>query len=368
MSNSLTDKPGDDVVEVSIFGPGKGECVLVHFGSNEWLIVDSCVDQVTDTQPALDYLSNIGVDYSSVKYVIASHAHDDHVAGISSVYESCERAKFVCSAAATSKEMLSLIEADRKSPPDNRVRREYDRVFDIARDRGVVTGAIQLVHGLEGRVILERFAGSGQTEVLIRSLSPSDLSVMRSREALGSIVPTVGKARRSNEIDENEFSVVLWIEALGKQMLLGADMTKEPAGTGWHAILATFAPAAKADVFKVPHHGSPNAHHPDVWDRLLVDDPIALLAPYRAGNPKRPSSDDIARICALSSRAFVTANPAMPTPSNKVKREMMALGPLARNAREPWGISGQVRARSRVGEANWSIDLLPPARRLEDCT
>jgi len=58
----LTDAPGPDVIEVSIFGPGKGESVLVHLGQGEWIVVDSCVNQRTREVPALTYLDRIGVD------------------------------------------------------------------------------------------------------------------------------------------------------------------------------------------------------------------------------------------------------------------------------------------------------------------
>lgn len=36
--------PGAGTLEVTLLGPGYGETVLVHFGSNRWLIVDSCLD------------------------------------------------------------------------------------------------------------------------------------------------------------------------------------------------------------------------------------------------------------------------------------------------------------------------------------
>ena len=37
---------------------------------------------------------------------------------------------------------------------------------------------------------------------------------------------------------------------------------------------------------------------------------------------------------------------------------------LARDAREPWGEPGQIRARSGRGQIDWNIDLIPPTRLL----
>ena len=41
------DPPASDVFEVSIFGPGKGESIVVHIGNGRWIVVDSCRDQIT---------------------------------------------------------------------------------------------------------------------------------------------------------------------------------------------------------------------------------------------------------------------------------------------------------------------------------
>lgn len=77
----MTDSPGRDLIEVSIFGPGKGESVLVHLGQNQWIIVDSCIAPRTREIPALEYLDQIGVDASTqVRLIVATHAHDDHFA------------------------------------------------------------------------------------------------------------------------------------------------------------------------------------------------------------------------------------------------------------------------------------------------
>ena len=44
---SLAAPPRTDELEVSLFGPGVGECVIVHLGAGEWMVVDSCLDPAT---------------------------------------------------------------------------------------------------------------------------------------------------------------------------------------------------------------------------------------------------------------------------------------------------------------------------------
>jgi hypothetical protein len=174
-----------------------------------------------------------------------------------------------------------------------------------------------------------------------------------------------GEPRRPFRGDPNEFSVALWIECFDKVLLLGADLVTGPTGCGWTGILSEFTPAKSASMFKIPHHGSPKADHPDVWDKLLEDNPVVLLAPFSGGRRPRPSAADADRICKRSSDAYITASP-VPTPSRSRARNIKAdLGNLAINPSGEDGRMGQVRARSKAGQQGWEIKLFGEARRLE---
>ena len=106
----LATPPHADEVEVSLFGPGFGECILVHLGSGNWLLVDSCFDQRRRVQPALAYLRRIGHDpASTVRLVVATHWHDDHIRGLTEVVRTCEAADFYCSSALRPTEVLTVI-------------------------------------------------------------------------------------------------------------------------------------------------------------------------------------------------------------------------------------------------------------------
>jgi metal-dependent hydrolase (beta-lactamase superfamily II) len=112
-TKSLNDPPSSETIEVSLFGPGYGESCLIHIGWNDWLVIDSCKDQRSGVNPVLDYLGRIGANPADcVKLIVASHAHDDHIAGLSQIVEQCESAAFVCSAALTKKQFFALLEFD----------------------------------------------------------------------------------------------------------------------------------------------------------------------------------------------------------------------------------------------------------------
>ena len=109
MSSYSAEPPAPNVVEVSLFGPGKGESVVVHLGAHRWIVVDSCRDQRSGEVPALEYLRGIGVDLATeVLAVVATHAHDDHFAGISDIVEACEKAIIVTSQAVVNREFIAV--------------------------------------------------------------------------------------------------------------------------------------------------------------------------------------------------------------------------------------------------------------------
>lgn len=78
--------PRPDQVEVTLLGPGFGESILVHIGDNHWIIIDSCIDSDTGSPAAITYLEGLGVDPGeAVKVIVATHWHDDHIGGISTL-------------------------------------------------------------------------------------------------------------------------------------------------------------------------------------------------------------------------------------------------------------------------------------------
>lgn len=102
--------PNGDELEVSLFGPGVGECVVVHLGDGAWMIIDSCLDE--SGQPvALSYLVAIGVDPTqAVKLIVVSHWHDDHIRGLAEIVHRCHNAKIVYSSALLKKEFLTFVD------------------------------------------------------------------------------------------------------------------------------------------------------------------------------------------------------------------------------------------------------------------
>ncbi len=76
LDGSVKTPPAKDEIEISIFGPGIGECILLHLGDNEWIVVDSCIDRITHGPIGIKYLKDLNVNLAtSVKLFIITHWH-----------------------------------------------------------------------------------------------------------------------------------------------------------------------------------------------------------------------------------------------------------------------------------------------------
>ncbi|RST19353.1 hypothetical protein E2C00_08540 [Streptomyces sp. WAC05374] len=367
LKTSLAEPPKSDEIEVSIFGPGKGESIVVHFGAGKWMVVDSCVDQQNKSVTPLEYLRHVGVNVAEdVVMIVGTHAHDDHFAGIATIFEACERAVFVVSSALTSQEFMAHLLADAEIPKPARyvAYSEYRRIFEIAKSRKNEDGIKPLRRGSESLRLLRLPPTADTPTATVTALSPSEEATTRAFRALAAHMPQVN-ARRGKvpPLDPNEASIALWVEVGSVRMLLGADLLVGPEGCGWRTVVSTHSPDSPASLYKVAHHGGASSHYQPVWDTLLTSNPVALVAPYRRGNMDQPQSTDIARILSLTNRAYITAA-GSPTPSRAVKREASKLGSLATNVRDPWGRVGQVRARCNVNDGNWAVQTFPPAAML----
>src|SRR6266496_6305280 len=105
------DLPEDSIAEVTLIGTGGGygESIVVHIGHNNWIVVDSCIDPVTKDSLPLKYLESIGVNPEiSVKMIVCTHWHDDHILGISQLLKSSKNAMFCMARPNDLKKFLNL--------------------------------------------------------------------------------------------------------------------------------------------------------------------------------------------------------------------------------------------------------------------
>jgi hypothetical protein len=356
-----------DQVEISLFGPGYGECCLIHVGSGKWIVIDSCVDPSTRVPIALQYLRQLGFDpHLAVVLVIATHWHDDHVRGISKLLEECPNAKFVLSMAMASKEFIAMAKS-RKKIRFTRVSSgvdEIDKVFADLRTSGrtaIRASADRPIHNVQGSELAHGY------QSVTTALSPSDKQIEVFFSDLAELMPDVTESEsRCMARSPNHLAVAIWMKIGPVDLLFGADLeeTTDPE-TGWSVVVnSSQRPPGRASIFKIPHHGSKNGHRDDVWEKLLTPSPIAILTPYNKGNLSLPRAEDVERIVTFAGQAFSTSH--LKKQKSSTKREAMVdrtlkEGGLTITAAEP--PLGQIRLRNGGSSdfSNWTTELNGPA-------
>jgi beta-lactamase superfamily II metal-dependent hydrolase len=354
-------RPALDEIEVTVIGPSYGESVLVHLGDGQWIVIDSVVRQGQTRPAAIEYLDSIGVDpQHAVKLVVVTHWHDDHIRGIAKTVQICGAATVCVPTTFTGPEFLSFLaaHADPLASSFGTGVDELTQVFEMMRTRA------ENRMGLADTRLLQipKDAASHKCHTEIWSLSPSAFQVTESLGKMAKLIPGFGKTkRRAVSTSENDHSVALWISIGDECILLGGDLEETPdARAGWSAIVAsTSRPQEKASLFKVPHHGSATGHNEKVWTDMLHAEPHAILTPWNRAR-KLPSPADLDRLEARTKNVHLTAPPAELSRvkhNHEVEKLLRDFG--IRTFREPREV-GIVRARKKLGAADWVIDRMAP--------
>lgn len=363
--------PAADQIEVSLFGPGFGESILVHVGNGQWVLVDSCIDNTSSSQEpvALRYLEALGVNpRDSVNLIVATHWHDDHIRGIARLLEVCTNARFCTSSALGRKEFIAMVKAyDQQllSKCTSGIR-EINKVHEILLERSASRQA-----AADRRVLALAPQDSGHGYgCTVTTLSPSDRQIERFHYEIAALMPQVGRTKkRCTPQGPNRLAVVTWIELGPMALLLGSDLEETgEAETGWSAIVtSTTRPAGRATVYKVAHHGASSAHHGDIWNHMLIETPFAILTPFNRGL-KLPARQDVARICGLTPEAYVTASLARRRARKRnqaVERTLREANIVITRAEPPTGLL-RLRNNGKAAFDVWNLEMINGACPLAD--
>ena len=247
--------PNPDELEVSVFGPGFGESVVVHVGNGEWIIVDSCVDTLDGDPKSIEYLRLLGLDPAQcVKVVVATHWHDDHVAGLSKTLNDCASALFCCPVALSQRDFLRLAELYCETSGDfPQGPEEIRKSIEIAGLRSKKLRKQMLCFAKSDSLVWE----SQSSQVKLIALSPSDEMIRRFIE---SVAQQYAIASSGMDIDDqltantpNDTATALRLDVAGRSVLLGSDLEKGSSLVGWSAVLTSNMGKEKNHLFSRWH-------------------------------------------------------------------------------------------------------------------
>ncbi len=315
-SSDFANPPGIDEFEVSIFGPGIGECILMHLGNGEWFVIDSCRMPGSKSPAALEYLAELGIDATSaIKRILATHWHDDHVKGMSEIVRSCPNALFAMSAALESDQFNQLvfeIEERNKLVVATSTASEFAEILEeVARRGNQPPTAVS-----DGFLLFE---GGFKDLVKVRVLSPSPATVRDSQKNIIDRLQTRFAVRKFKRFDPNDLSVAVQVSIGARDLLLKADLenTAEPE-FGWKAVLTSpLRPKRLSSIVKIGHHGSDNADNSNIWQEMVLASPKGVVTPYTRLKEPLPRDADINRIKSRTDQLFCTTWPPSTRPPRR---------------------------------------------------
>lgn len=353
-------QPQANEIEVVLFGPGYGECIVLHV-EGDWIVIDSCREPVSGQPAALQYLSAIGVPFSQVRLVVCTHWHDDHTKGFGALYEACANAELVISSALRQSEFQTLIEAYRAWPkepvPVSSGVDEIREALDSAQKRGKPP---------KFAAPDQRIWSSSSRNSELFSLSPSNKMVLLALSEIASSLPASGKPKKRVSVkNPNHVSVALHLKSGEHSVLLGSDLEEhsDPQG-GWSAIVAsTTRPTSAASLYKVAHHGSATGEHSGIWSNLLTKKPTSILTPFSRLRKPLPTKADRHRLRTMSSQAILTADAELKRHARKGPVARMLRGHSLRLIHSGFG-AVRCRIDIRVSTARWGIEYQGDAFKL----
>jgi len=302
----ITDKPKTSDVEVTLIGTGGGygESIVIKIGVDKWIIVDSCIDPNTRAPLALEYLNQIGADLTKVILILCTHWHNDHINGLAEILSNCPNAEFCFSAVNDLKKFLLLCQLDHTKASKGSISStaEFGKCMETINKRGS-----QFVKA-QSNLILQNIKENGSNFELF-SLSPSPKSVNDFNGEISQLITEFGL--RSTAIvnnSPNDKSVALLLKFGENRVLLGADLEIGKSNDeGWRHIVkhSKVIDKNKADLYKIPHHGSENGYLSEIFDVLVNDGSILKLTPYRSN--KIPTPEMLKLYSNHSSEIFLTS-------------------------------------------------------------
>ena len=354
MAHSITVAPAappqDEEIELSIFGPGTGEGILVHCGYGQWFAVDSA--RLDGECWALWYLRQIGVPFSALKLILASHWHNDHVSGLADLISVAPGATVAFSNALDSHEFRAFLAVFNAAAAGNNRSKvsEFSQCIEIIRDR--LQAGTPPVRLASQHLPLIELAVSGIRATAI-ALSPSTLDTL---DALTTFVDlsALGLDHRPRPLSAstpNHASVVLYIQIDGNSIILAADReTRNHPGKGWEVIINDpVLNQIPAEAMKIAHHGSQNGFYTEIWPNIVSRNSVGVVTPF--ARHRLPEIATMKDYLSIGMQLYATAWP------HSVARWHLPLPPRTKLSRPRSMAPGMVRLRKPMKNGAWHASL-----------
>jgi hypothetical protein len=335
-----------------VFGPGRGECVVIKTPGGPWLIVDSFVvgSRPNYVPVSVEYFRQLGV--SDVFGFVVTHWHEDHTRGAAEVVqEYAASLQYVALPSAVNQRELASLLVD-LLPDDRRFALVRDLAAVMSRLGDANLGHIQRIL-LTGGVHLPT---AGSTQFV--ALSPSFEDLRHQAATLLSYLPG-WQGPQPRHYDVNSGCAVLRLSSGPFAVLLYSDLDVGMSDQhGIRCIVRNYSPQLRADIIKVGHHGSETAYHPPALQAGQANLAAGAITPFPARGEPLPRRKKLLKYKQALRTLHVTAAPGISgTKAGKVPINDTPFAAYVKVVSRHLDGVGQIRYRMREGEAVPRIEL-----------
>ncbi len=366
LSNAEITPPKIDEFELTFFGPGFGESIVVYIPGIGWGIIDSCEFEVANKKfvPPLEYL--IFQNARNLEFLILTHPHMDHFKGMEQIIDHyIGNINRICRYAGDSVRELATYQFNRgiKGTPGVK---KLALVFGAFK-KAVEYGAERRRLGAMTQIIRRQKAlvNDRTVEVEVLSLSPLAEDEESYIDILRKAIPEPrGQLEEIPDHKHNLIASAIWISVGEGVVIVGSDVEKGGSRSiGWRGIVRSDdSPDLCVQTLKVPHHGSPNAHCNRAWEEHCRDGKItSVITPYNRGIQRRPSVDDIQRIGNYSECVGLTSHISYVRPLKVYDRAVARRLPKEWRVIQPSKECGMITIRYDLDGNKTLQKEIPPA-------
>ena len=304
-----------DLVNITVFGPGFGESIIIYIPSLGWGVIDSCIHRAKNVtiNPALEFLKSQNV--TRLSFLVLTHPHNDHFQGLNLLIEHfLGRIERICyySGDGIREYRTFLAKKHLLREPGLVALSRIFKKFAQAKEAGAH------ILKMSERTEIVRRNRYGNSEVEIIALSPSEESIARYVQLLHEAIPRKDGhfSGEMKDNDHNLLSSAILCKVQNLSLIFGSDLeVGKTKHMGWKGVMRNpDSPELAAHFVKIPHHGSENAFYEPVWKEFSKNSlPVSVITPYDRSS--LPRIEMIKRISKFSSKIAITAKTRTVGPS-----------------------------------------------------
>lgn len=314
-------------LNVLIFGPGKGEAIVVVLPNDEVGAVDGCAwptdDKTGDGNPAHEFvyawMKHVGVVKRAdqrLAFACITHMHDDHYPGFAALIKRYPPRFLWRTQAFTDRvfEVAAMTSSlDLPSPQATRLRFTIETLDEVTKARTAGTEERTLAADSQPLALpLENLS-----PVLIGPAGPAPHEV----NALAALVVKKMAAQQQLSHDPNATSGALFLRWGDAVVLLAGDLlarvNSKRTDDGWKLFAKYLRDnnVSRVQLVNAAHHGSEGAHDSVLW--AIMNPELVVVTPFsHASGSQPPRPTDIERLLKSGSRVLVTSQPRWPKVSS----------------------------------------------------